>query len=170
MGFFIPIVGLILFLIYEGKKPKRAKSAGKGALIGFITKIVLSIILAILYVVFAATLFTNISNDIESNILAIGDTFREETTDEILEKLHIHQEENKDRLATLDQLPDNCAASAERLEQQRAIFEAHHVFSPSMIDGIIKKLRSYKDRTLRADIGDDSEKMLALVEKYFHCG
>lgn len=86
LGFFIPIVGLILFLIYEGKKPKRAKSAGKGALIGFITKIVLSIILVILYVAFAATLFTNISNDIESNIPAIGDAFREETTDEILEK------------------------------------------------------------------------------------
>ena len=44
LGFFIPIVGLILFLIYEGKNPKRAKSAGKGALIGFITEIVLSII------------------------------------------------------------------------------------------------------------------------------
>ena len=86
LGFFIPIVGLILFLIYEGKKPKRAKSAGKGALIGFITKIVLSIILVILYVVFAASLFSNISDDIESNIPAIGDVFREETTDEILEK------------------------------------------------------------------------------------
>lgn len=86
LGFFIPIVGLILFLIYEGKKPKRAKSAGKGALVGFITKIVLSIILVILYVVFAATLFTNISNDIESNVPSIGDVFREETTDEILKK------------------------------------------------------------------------------------
>lgn len=86
LGFFIPIVGLILFLIYEGEKPKRAKSAGKGALIGFITKIVLSIILVILYVVFAATLFTNISNYVESNILVIDDAFREETTDEILEK------------------------------------------------------------------------------------
>ena len=85
-GFFIPIVGLILFLIYEEKKPKRAKSAIKGALIGFITKIVLAIILVILYVVFAASLFNNISNDIESNIPAIGDVFREETTDKILEK------------------------------------------------------------------------------------
>lgn len=26
LGFFIPIVGLILFLIYEGKKPKRANN------------------------------------------------------------------------------------------------------------------------------------------------
>ncbi|WP_440451172.1 zinc-ribbon domain-containing protein [Ruminococcus intestinalis] len=86
LGFFIPIVGLILFLIYEEKKPKRAKSAGKGALIGFITEIVLAIILVILYVVFAASLFNNISNDIESNIPAIGDVFSEETTDKILEK------------------------------------------------------------------------------------
>lgn len=82
LGFFIPIVGLILFLIYEEKKPKRAKSAGKGALIGFITEIVLAIILVILYVVFAASLFNNISN----NIPAIGDVFSEETTDKILEK------------------------------------------------------------------------------------
>lgn len=82
LWFFIPIVGLILFLIYEEKKPKRAKSAGKGALIGFITKIVLAIILVILYVVFATSLFNNISN----NIPAIGDVFSEETTDKILEK------------------------------------------------------------------------------------
>ena len=86
LGFFIPIVGLILFLIYEGKKPKRAKSAGNGALIGFITKFVLSIILVILYAVFTASLFSNISDDIESNVPSIGDVFREETTDEILEK------------------------------------------------------------------------------------
>ncbi|MBO5021349.1 MAG: zinc-ribbon domain-containing protein [Clostridia bacterium] len=86
LGFFIPIVGLILFLIYEGKRPKRAKSAGKGALIGFITKIILVIILVILYVVFSISLFSNISENIESNIPAIGDVFREETTDEILEK------------------------------------------------------------------------------------
>lgn len=86
LGFFIPIVGLILFLIYEEKKPKRAKSAIKGALIGFITEIVLAIILVILYVVFAASLFNNISNNISNNIPAIGDVFSEETTDKILEK------------------------------------------------------------------------------------
>jgi glutamine synthetase len=39
-----------------------------------------------------------------------------------------------------------------------------------MIDGIIKKLRGYQDRTLRADIGDNMEEMLKLVERYFHCG
>ena len=85
LGFFIPLVGLILFLIYEGKKPKRAKSAGKGALIGFITKIVLSIVLAVLYVVFTASLFSNISSDNGSNNPTIGSVFNEPDTDEMLE-------------------------------------------------------------------------------------
>ena len=39
-----------------------------------------------------------------------------------------------------------------------------------MIDGIIRKLRSYDDRTLRADIDGKQEEMLELVKKYFHCG
>ena len=82
LGFFIPLVGLILFLIYEGKKPKRAKSAGKGALIGFITGIVLAIIVTILSVVFATSLFSNIYNEIEST----AGVYREETTEEILER------------------------------------------------------------------------------------
>ena len=84
--------------------------------------------------------------------------------------VNIHQKENADKLALLAQLPDSCEASADCLETQRAVFEEYNVFSPAMIDGIIKKLRSYKDRTLRADIGDNREEMLKLVERYFHCG
>lgn len=84
--------------------------------------------------------------------------------------VNIHRKENEHRLATLSQLPDSCAASADCLQMQRAVFEKHNVFSPAMIDGIINRLRSYNDRTLRADIGDDKEKMLELVQRYFHCG
>ena len=83
---------------------------------------------------------------------------------------NIHQKENADKLASLACLPDSCEASADCLESQREIFEKHNVFSPAMIDGIIRKLRSYQDRTLRADIGDNREEMLKLVERYFHCG
>ena len=39
-----------------------------------------------------------------------------------------------------------------------------------MIDGIISKLRSYGDQTLRADIDGKQDEMLALVRRYFHCG
>ena len=39
-----------------------------------------------------------------------------------------------------------------------------------MIDGIIAGLKAFNDRTLRADIGNDQKKILALVESYFPCG
>ena len=84
--------------------------------------------------------------------------------------VNIHHAENADKLNSLAQLPDNCVASAAALEKQRAIYEEHNVFSPLMIDGIITKLRSYNDENLRAEVQDDQEKMLALVNKYFQCG
>ena len=44
LGFFIPLAGLIIWLINKDTKPLMAKSAGKGALIGFIVSMVFSII------------------------------------------------------------------------------------------------------------------------------
>ena len=84
--------------------------------------------------------------------------------------VNIHKDENRSILNSLSVLPDSCAASADCLEAQRAIYEKDGVFAPSMIDGIISSLRSFDDRTLRADIGNDQGKILALVETYFHCG
>ena len=48
LGFFIPIVGLILYIVNMNTYPLKAKSAGKGALIGFCVSIVLSIIYAVI--------------------------------------------------------------------------------------------------------------------------
>jgi len=48
LGFFIPLVGLILYLVYMDTAPLRAKSAGKGALIGFIV----GIVFVVLYFIF----------------------------------------------------------------------------------------------------------------------
>lgn len=44
IGFFIPLVGLILYLVNKDTYPQKAKSAGKGALIGFVVSLVFSII------------------------------------------------------------------------------------------------------------------------------
>ena len=100
--------------------------------------------------------------------------FEIENALEIAEKtyvnVNIHKKENEDKLKQLAQLPDSCAASADCLEKQRAIFEQYHVFSSAMVDGIISKLRSYEDRTLRSEVRDNQEEVLKLVNKYFHCG
>lgn len=93
-----------------------------------------------------------------------------ETAERTYVNVNIHLKENEDKLNGLAQLPDSCAASADCLERQRAVFESRGVFSPAMIDCIIKSLRSFNDRTLREDICSDRDKMLELVHRYFHCG
>ncbi len=93
-----------------------------------------------------------------------------EIADKTYVNVNIHKKENAAKLNDLAQLPDSCAASADCLERQRNIFEARGVFSPAMIDGILKALRAFDDRTLREDIGNDRERMLELVHRYFHCG
>lgn len=50
LGFFLPVVGLVLYLVWREQTPLRAKSAGKGALCGVITNVVLSVLLVILAV------------------------------------------------------------------------------------------------------------------------
>lgn len=82
--------------------------------------------------------------------------------------VNIHKEENRDRLATLSQLPDSCVASADRLEQQRAVYESGGIFSPAMIDSIIAKLRSYADSDIRERLKADPMLMAELVRKYYY--
>jgi len=84
--------------------------------------------------------------------------------------VNIHQSENKERLQSLDQLPDSCVASAEALEKQRKVFEQYHVFSGNMIDGIINRLKAYNDINLRSELERKPEDMKKLVADYFHCG
>ena len=47
LGFFIPVVGLILFLIWRVNQPNNAKSAGLGALISVVWGVCLGIVAAI---------------------------------------------------------------------------------------------------------------------------
>lgn len=84
--------------------------------------------------------------------------------------VNIHRDEHKDRLAGLAQLPDSCAASAEKLSEQRHIYEEHGIFSSAMIDSIIIRLRSYNDSEIRKEIEKDPSLMTELVCKYFYCG
>lgn len=41
LGFFVPLVGLILFLLWQNTKPMTAKYIGIGALVGFASRILL---------------------------------------------------------------------------------------------------------------------------------
>ena len=84
--------------------------------------------------------------------------------------VNIHDAANADKLSRLGQLPDSCVASADCLERQRKVYEAHGVFSPAMIDGIIKQLRDFNDSNLRKEVENRPQELKELVERYFHCG
>ena len=93
-----------------------------------------------------------------------------ERADQMYVSVNIHSDENKEKLAQLQALPDSCVASAAALEANRADFEKYDVFSPQLIDGIIAKLRKYDDADLRHRLEGSPKEMLKRVRKHWHCG
>lgn len=57
LSFFFPIVGLILYLVWHGTMPQRARSCGKGALIGFVVDVLLVIFLILMYIYLFSYIF-----------------------------------------------------------------------------------------------------------------
>ena len=49
LGFFFPIVGLILYLVWRWERPKAAKAAGIGALISTVIGVVAVIVVLVFY-------------------------------------------------------------------------------------------------------------------------
>lgn len=93
-----------------------------------------------------------------------------EIADRCYVDVNIHDKKHEEKLLSLEQLPASCWESAEELEKKRSIYEKDGVFSPSLIDGVIKKLKSYNDKDIRSETKNDPSKMKELVELYYHCG
>ena len=83
--------------------------------------------------------------------------------------VNIHKDEFAGTVAHLDSLPASCVASAERLRQHRAIYEARGVFDPVTIDMLIRNLEAYQDADLRAKAQADPKFLKELVDRYFYC-
>ena len=84
--------------------------------------------------------------------------------------VNIFEAKNQERTNGLAKLPVSCWDSAEALESQKNIFLKYGVFDLRTLDGIINKLKSYKDKNLREEISQDEERILELVDRFFHCG
>ncbi len=93
-----------------------------------------------------------------------------ERADELYVNVNIHNDDNKEKLESLRSLPTSCYESAIALDEARGAFEQDGVFPPEMIDGMIKKLKGYKDKHLRSEIAGNRQEMLDLVAKFWHCG
>ena len=77
LGFLFPLIGLILYFVYDDKRPKRAKSVGKGALVGVITRLVISILIAVATFFFSFSVFNAVATGEASDIPIIGSVINE---------------------------------------------------------------------------------------------
>ena len=93
-----------------------------------------------------------------------------EMAEESYVDVNIFNDENKERLRQLNALPVSCTESAELLSKQCDVYCKYDVFTQSMINGIVKKLKSYNDQSLREEIADYKSKILELVNRYINCG
>ncbi len=63
LGFFFPLIGLILFLVWRKEKPLSAKRAGIGALVGVIVDTIGSFLISTLFSALFFDVFENVLND-----------------------------------------------------------------------------------------------------------
>ena len=60
LGFFIPVAGLILWLVWKDERPKRANGAGIGALVGVIVNLVWGIVAGAVFSMAVASITSEI--------------------------------------------------------------------------------------------------------------
>jgi len=93
---------------------------------------------------------------------------------EIAEKtyvdINIFDDEHKEKLKDLRQLPTSCFESSKMLLEQKDIYCKYDVFPEGVIDLLAKQLADHNDDGLISRIQDDEEKVMELVTKYYHCG
>ncbi len=84
--------------------------------------------------------------------------------------VNIFDDEHKDRVKDLKQLPTSCWESAEQLKAQAAYYTEHNIFPEGMIKSIEKKLKKFDDQHIREELSGNKDAVMNLVMKHFHCG
>jgi len=83
--------------------------------------------------------------------------------------VNIFADEHRKVQEKLPQLPASCWVSAENLLKDREIYQKDGVFSPIVIDGVVKKLKSYNDKELSERLYAKEDEIKKLVDEYLHC-
>lgn len=77
--------------------------------------------------------------------------------------------DSKEGKIKFENLPSSCCESAEELQAARKIYEKNGVFSPSVIDSTVKKLKNYGDKDLSETLYGKEEEIKKLVEDFLYC-
>lgn len=89
--------------------------------------------------------------------------------DKLYVDVNIFSDKHKKIQKSLLQLPVSCCESADNLLKDRKIYEKDNVFSPVVIDGLVKRLKSYNDKNLSEKLFGKKAEIKKLVAEYIHC-
>jgi len=92
-----------------------------------------------------------------------------ELTNKLYVDVNIFSPEQSGVRERLPQLPSSCWESAETLLGHREIYERDSVFSPVVIDELVRKLKSYNDKGLSEKLHGKEDEIKKLIEEYLHC-
>jgi len=105
-------------------------------------------------------------------VIAAGHGLSMKNSIDLAKKLYvdvnIFEEGNAATLDDLACLPDSCWTSATALEKYSSFFQKDGIFPSSVINYVIKKLRSYKDDKLSERLYGKDDLIHQLVQKYIH--
>ena len=82
--------------------------------------------------------------------------------------VNIFSSANKEIQTALPQLPTSCWDAADRLVEDRSIYEKDGIFPPSVIDGIVKILKHYEDKDLSERFYGKGDEIQKLVDQFIH--
>ena len=83
--------------------------------------------------------------------------------------VNIFSPEHKAVQEKLPQLPASCWESAEKLLEDRQIYQRDGIFPSLIIDGVARKLKSYDDKDLSEKLYGKEEEIKKLIDEYLHC-
>jgi len=92
-----------------------------------------------------------------------------ELADKLYVDVNIFAPEHKEVQEKLPQLPASCWESAESLLRDSEIYQRDGVFSPTVIDEIVKRLKSYDDKDMSEKLYGKEDEIKKLVDEYLHC-
>ena len=87
---------------------------------------------------------------------------------EIAEKLYVAQDACSSDY--VEQLPGSCWEAAEKLEQDRTLYQKDHVFPAYVIDKIIEDLKTFQDNKLSEKLFGNADALNKIVRENLHCG
>lgn len=70
----------------------------------------------------------------------------------------------------LAQLPASCWEAAEKLLQDRDIYQKHGIFPPGMIDKLANDLKAHMDKDMSEKMFGNADALKEIVDKFIHCG